>query len=106
MTIPIEELPIEPDVAIDQGYTESKWVSEAILEVARSQFGLHTVIVRVGQITGGVNGSWNTAEWMPSMVRSSLHLKCFPMVDGVCRFYHSVLFSFLTEYIGDIMGTS
>ena len=79
--MPIKEAPINPEVAVGQGYTESKWVSERLIEFARAETSLDAVIVRVGQLSGGLNGSWNTAEWFPSMVRSGIHLKCFPSME-------------------------
>jgi len=44
---------------------------------------LNAVIVRVGQLAGGVNGSWNVAEWFPALVQSSLTLGCFPTDERV-----------------------
>ena len=65
------------------GYGESKWVGEKILEVAASEAGLTTIVVRVGQISGGRNGYWRQKEWFPSLVRSSLFLHAFPGGDQV-----------------------
>ena len=53
------------------GYSQSKWVSERMLEVAAEQTSLLPVIVRVGQISGGVNGCWNPLEWIPGIVQSA-----------------------------------
>ena len=82
--LPIEETPVDAHVAVGQGYTESKWVSEKLLEIATEHTALKSVIVRVGQICGGPNGSWNTAEWLPSMVRSGINLRCLPIMHEVC----------------------
>jgi thioester reductase-like protein len=66
------------------GYTESKWVSEAILARAAQQTPLRPIIVRLGQLTGSGNGYWNQREWFPSMVKSAvMSLNCLPNLDGV-----------------------
>lgn len=57
---------------------ESKWVGERILEQAAEETTLRPVIVRAGQICGGINGQWNTTEWFPTLVKSSLHLGALP----------------------------
>jgi len=36
------------------------------------------VIVRVGQVSGGVNGSWNPLEWIPGIVQSVALTKSLP----------------------------
>lgn len=56
-----------------------------MLAVAAGKTALKPVIVRVGQVSGGSNGAWSTAEWVPSLVRSSVHLGCLPAVDNVRR---------------------
>jgi thioester reductase-like protein len=80
----VPESPItDPRVAIGGGYTESKWISEAILARAARQTPLRPIIVRLGQLTGDENGSWNEREWFPAMVRSAVTAKCLPNLDGV-----------------------
>lgn len=78
------EEPVPPEIAVANGYSESKWVCEKILESAASTTPLRSVVVRVGQVAGSPSGAWNTSEWLPSLVRSSVHLKAFPTVDQVC----------------------
>ncbi|PCH34918.1 NAD(P)-binding protein [Wolfiporia cocos MD-104 SS10] len=75
---PQSEHPIPPHVAIGTGYTESKWVSEQIICHAISETSLKALIVRVGQLCGTSDGTWNLHEWFPSMVQSTLTLGCFP----------------------------
>ena len=60
------------------GYSQSKWVSERILEVAAEQTSLRPAIVRVGQVSGGANGCWNPLEWIPGIVQSSALTKSVP----------------------------
>ena len=78
VSAPAKETSVDASQAIGSGYGESKWVGEKILEVAAAETGLTTIIVRVGQISGGRNGYWHQKEWFPSLVRSSLFLHAFP----------------------------
>ena len=72
-----------PESALGSGYGESKWVSEQILKNAAEATSLHTISVRVGQLTGATSGAWKVTEWFPSLVCSSVYLKCLPDVDKV-----------------------
>ena len=74
---------VDPRVAIGGGYTESKWVSETMLMRAAQQTPLRPTIVRLGQLTGDRNGSWNEREWFPSIVKSSAAVNCLPDLNGV-----------------------
>ena len=73
----------DPAVAAGSGYTESKWVAERILVAAAEDTSLTPVIIRVGQLSGGRNGSWNPTEWFPSLVRSAQLMQCLPEIQGV-----------------------
>ncbi|KAK1218396.1 hypothetical protein PQX77_018919 [Marasmius sp. AFHP31] len=76
-----EEL-VAAESALGNGYSESKWVAEQVLARA-SNSGLRASIVRVGQLSGGKNGSWNTKEWLPSLVQASNVLKKVPDDDRI-----------------------
>lgn len=65
------------------GYTESKWISERILTIAGDETALKPVIIRVGQMVGGVAGDWSVTEWFPNLVAASQHVKGLPSCDGV-----------------------
>lgn len=80
---PIKEGFVPPESGIENGYSESKWVCEHLLEVASAETPLRSVVIRGGQITGSPSGAWNTSEWLPSLVRSSVYLKALPSVDKV-----------------------
>ncbi|KAK0497789.1 hypothetical protein EDD18DRAFT_1159316 [Armillaria luteobubalina] len=80
--IAAEEPLADPTVSAGWGYGESKWVAEYILEEAVKSTTLKPIIVRTGQLTGGINGAWNIKEWFPSLVKSSQDLKCLPDVPG------------------------
>ncbi|TFK49392.1 hypothetical protein OE88DRAFT_1662947 [Heliocybe sulcata] len=77
---PISESAVpDPKVSLGSGYSESKWVSERLLDIAMEKVpGFTATTVRVHQLTGGLNGAWKPSEWFPAMVSASLALKCFP----------------------------
>ncbi|KAF9553324.1 acetyl-CoA synthetase-like protein [Agrocybe pediades] len=77
----IPETPIEAEVAVGNGYTEGKWVSEEILRYTSTHTDLNSIVVRVGQLSGGSNGSWNVAEWLPSLIQSAQVVGCLPSED-------------------------
>ncbi|CAE6475171.1 unnamed protein product [Rhizoctonia solani] len=79
----LDETSVQPeDAASSIGYGQSKLVAEKLLESAR-QAGLQTCIVRLGQLTGDVNsGSWNTTDWVPSIIASSISVGCLPAAAG------------------------
>ncbi|KAK0223926.1 acetyl-CoA synthetase-like protein [Armillaria fumosa] len=80
----ILEQPIkDPTDVIGQGYSESKWLGEQMLYRAAKETSLRPLVVRVGQIAGGVNGSWNPSDWIPAIVKSSGALGCLPAFKGV-----------------------
>jgi thioester reductase-like protein len=58
-------------------------VSERLLEVASANTALNPIVIRVGQICGGPNGFWNEKEWLPSLIRSSVHIRCLPSSEQV-----------------------
>ncbi|KAA1470564.1 acetyl-CoA synthetase-like protein [Dentipellis sp. KUC8613] len=78
----IPETPVDAKVAVSFGYAESKWVGEKILETAAARTALRPVNIRVGQMAGGLNGNWTIAEWLPSLIRSSVHLGALPDCEG------------------------
>lgn len=77
--------------AVGLGYSESKWVCEHLLGAASSASpGLKTTVVRVAQMCGtsGVDGAsalgcWNTKEWVPALLKSSVQLGCLPLIENV-----------------------
>ncbi|CUA76307.1 L-aminoadipate-semialdehyde dehydrogenase large subunit [Rhizoctonia solani] len=70
------------DAASTIGYGQSKLVAEKLLESAR-RAGLQTCIIRLGQLTGDIaSGSWNTTDWVPAMLVSSLSVRCLPAAVG------------------------
>ncbi|CAA7263093.1 unnamed protein product [Cyclocybe aegerita] len=75
-----EEVVRDPKYAISNGYGESKYVSERVLEHS----GLQASSIRVGQVCGGQpNGAWATTDWVPIIVKSGLALGALPHAQGV-----------------------
>ena len=77
--------------ALNSGYTESKWVCEALLrrtsaDASAAGARLRAVAMRLGQITGASrSGAWSTAEHVPALVKSSAYIGCLPDFDAVRR---------------------
>ena len=77
------EKPVTADTAPGpNGYSESKYVAEQILEYAAQTAvpGPSLAYARVGQVAGAAHrsGMWNKNEWFPSMIISSLHIGALP----------------------------
>ncbi|KAJ7083262.1 hypothetical protein C8R44DRAFT_822628 [Mycena epipterygia] len=75
---PLMETPTDSKTAVESGYSESKWVAEEILTKTAELTPLKPLIVRVGQLCGGVNGAWNVHEWVPALVQSAQFIGCLP----------------------------
>ncbi|KAF9649184.1 acetyl-CoA synthetase-like protein [Thelephora ganbajun] len=78
----VPERPATPESATLNGYSQSKWVSEQVLQLAAEETSLRPVIIRVGQVSGGINGSWNPLEWIPGIVQSAGLTKSLPSMGG------------------------
>lgn len=83
--VPVPEVAAEVEMALGTGYGESKWICEEILAMSRAETGLQPVIVRVGQVSGCVNGYWKPSEWIPSIVQSVTLTSCLPSLDQVSK---------------------
>ncbi|KAI0350279.1 acetyl-CoA synthetase-like protein [Trametes cingulata] len=80
---PIPESPLDdPACPFGEGYAESKWVTERMLLNIGEKTGLHTVVVRLGQVAGDRLGHWNEKEWFPALVKSARLVHCLPDVEG------------------------
>lgn len=65
------------------GYFKSKWVTEQLIRIVRTEANLPATVIRVGQLSGSLNGAWKTSQWFPNMVKSALYLGCLPSRDDV-----------------------
>lgn len=78
------EAPIlDPRVSVQTGYIESKWVAERLFQLASEKCGLRTNVIRVGLLTSGSNGNWDTSQWFPAIVQSAAYVGCLPEGDDV-----------------------
>ncbi|KLO19193.1 acetyl-CoA synthetase-like protein [Schizopora paradoxa] len=69
----------------EQGYSESKWISEQLLATSARHTALRPTILRMDQITGGINGAWNANEWFPALLRTSVTLGLLPILHGAAH---------------------
>ncbi|KZV99470.1 acetyl-CoA synthetase-like protein [Exidia glandulosa HHB12029] len=76
-----EEQILNPASIADQGYAQSKWISERLLDMVSKRTPLKTLAVRVGQLAGGSSGCWNVTDWVPVIARSAAGLGCLPDCD-------------------------
>lgn len=81
LSIP-EEVIRDFNAPYEIGYAKSKLVSELLCDVAARKLNIPVYFARVGQIAGAVEGepvtSWNMAEWLPSLVVTSMSLGALP----------------------------
>jgi thioester reductase-like protein len=64
------------------GYTQSKWVAEKLVTIARSR-GLPVAVYRPGLITGhSGTGAWNTDDFMSRLIKSWIEMGSAPDLDG------------------------
>lgn len=75
----------EPELAVYKGYSESKWVAEQILKIVASETPLRPLVLRIGQVSGGLNGMWNSNEWIPGIIQSAKRVRCLPSLEPVCQ---------------------
>ncbi|KZT01088.1 NAD(P)-binding protein [Laetiporus sulphureus 93-53] len=73
----IPEAAVLPELAVSNGYSQSKWIAEQMLFAAAATTPLDPLVVRVGQLTGGKAGAWAPQEWFPVMVQSAPYVGCF-----------------------------
>ncbi|KAI1310704.1 hypothetical protein F5Y03DRAFT_345330 [Xylaria venustula] len=74
----------EVDSLMQQGYGQSKFICEKLVEKYASVSDGKAAILRVGQVAGPLQGTgiWNLWEWAPSMVLSSKFLGVAPESIG------------------------
>lgn len=77
----------ELDSIAQQGYGQSKFVCEKLVESYVSSGGGKGAILRVGQVAGPLEGPgvWNVREWVPSMLISSQYLGVAPASIGTAK---------------------
>ncbi|KAJ6780154.1 hypothetical protein PWT90_01970 [Aphanocladium album] len=62
------------------GYGQSKQISSMVLDTAAKVAGVPSAVVRLGQVAGPTTqqGSWNSHEWLPTIIESSVQLGVLP----------------------------
>lgn len=77
-----EEVIRDFDASYTMGYGRSKLISELVCDTAANDLGIPIYFARVGQIAGPVIGltprSWSPAEWLPSLIITSISLGVIP----------------------------
>ncbi|KAH9932151.1 hypothetical protein B0H21DRAFT_699704 [Amylocystis lapponica] len=81
---PVPEGPLgDPAFVEGHGYGQSKLVVEEVLANAHKA-GMKATTLRIGQISGSTGtGAWNTSEWVPSLIKSSVSLGGLPVLEGI-----------------------
>jgi thioester reductase-like protein len=62
------------------GYTQSKWVAEKLVVMARDR-GLPVAIYRPGRIIGATAGAWNTDDFLCGLIKACIEMGLAPDVD-------------------------
>lgn len=61
-------------------YSETKWVSEKLVEIARTR-GLAAVVYRPGDITGAANGIWEMDDMVSRLLVSTVQMQAVPWAN-------------------------
>ncbi|KAH8433484.1 uncharacterized protein LDX57_011118 [Aspergillus melleus] len=79
-----EEIITDPFCTAAMGYGESKYLAERILDYASRKLSIPVAVARIGQLSGTATDprGWNKAEWVPSLIVSSLYLGALPASFG------------------------
>jgi len=81
------------------GYSETKWVSEKLVQIARER-GLRACIYRPGEIAGDtVHGIWETKDLLSRMITGCIHMQKAPAINT--RF-HMVPVDYISNAIAHI----
>ena len=72
----------EPFIGVDDGYAQSKWVAEQIVQQAQQQ-GLPITIIRPGFIVGhSQTGAANPKDYISRLIKGCIELGCVPQLVG------------------------
>ncbi len=71
---------IHRGLRIPEGYAQSKYIAELMIDAYAASTGLPAAVLRVGQIAGPVKyaGVWPVREWFPTVLRASRQLGVLP----------------------------
>ncbi|KAI7349865.1 hypothetical protein D0862_12956 [Hortaea werneckii] len=78
------EIANDPNLALDTGYAQSKFVVEILAQSFARHTGLPVAVLRIGQLCGHSKlAAWNETEMFPIMINTGLHhLNAMPTLDG------------------------
>ncbi|KAI7481622.1 male sterility protein [Hortaea werneckii] len=78
------EMANDPNLALDTGYAQSKFVAEILAQSFARHTGLPVAVLRIGQLCGHSKlAAWNETEMFPIMINTGLnHLKAMPTLEG------------------------
>ena len=91
----------DPHSPFGHGYGESKWVAEHVLQNVMQQTDMNAIIVRLGQVASDRLGYWNEKEWFPALVKTALHQRCLPDIDGVMSSSVVSVYNYLRTGLAD-----
>ena len=74
----------DPSAPPAVGYTESKYIAERLLAHAAKKLNINVQLARIGTVCGAIRspGQWNSVEWIPNLVLSSIHTEVIPETLG------------------------
>lgn len=72
-----ENDPLRSSKGFSLAYSETKWVSEKLVEAAKAR-GLRAVIYRPGDITGAAGGIWDMDDMVSRMIVGMIQMKAVP----------------------------
>lgn len=99
----------DADLIAQQGYGQSKFICEKLIESYVSSGDGKGAILRVGQVAGPLEGPgvWNVREWVPSMLLSSKYLGAAPASIGKAKVEWipvDALGQIVSELMDDVAG--
>lgn len=95
-----EDDPLLGFKGLKMGYTQSKWVAEKILQLARTQ-GLPVNIYRLGRISGhSKTGACQQNDFLWSLVKGCIEIGCYPNQELSFEF---TPVDYLTDAVAKIM---
>ncbi len=74
----MEDEPLTHAQGFSLAYSETKWVSEQLVGIARRR-GLRAAIYRPGDITGAANGIWDVNDMISRMLVSTIQMRAIPL---------------------------
>ena len=95
---------IHRGLTIPEGYAQSKYIAELMIDAYAASTGLPAAILRVGQIAGPVRyaGVWPAREWFPTVLRASRQLGVLPRNLGTQNRLDWVPVDLLSDIIVEI----